>query len=63
MNKLKLYFLNLTICIIIFGLLQLTAIFAGIIMQIISIYVLIYGIIGIGIWYKSKKQGEEDGNS
>lgn len=62
MDKLKLYFLNLIVCIIIFGLLQLTAIFAGIIMQIISICVLIYGILGINVW-KLNKRGEENGNS
>jgi len=40
--------------------LQLTAIFAGIIMQIISICVLIYGIIGINVW-KLNKRGEGNG--
>lgn len=62
MDKLKLYFLNLIVCIIIFGLLQLTAIFAGIIMQIISICILIYGILGINVW-KLNKRGEKNGNS
>lgn len=35
--------------------------FINLIIQIFSIIILIFGIIGIGIWYKPKKQGEEDG--
>jgi len=35
--------------------------FVNLIIQIFSIIILIFGIIGIRIWYKSKKQGEENG--
>ena len=37
--------------------------FVNLIIQFFSIIILIFGIIGIGIWYKPKKQGEENGNS
>ena len=63
MNKIKLYFQNLIMCIIVFGFLQAVGIFASIIIQIFAIFILIYGVIGVGIWYKFKKEGDKDANS
>lgn len=55
MNKIKLYFQTLIMCIIAFGLLQTVGIFATIIFQVFSIFILLYGLFGIILFTKNKK--------
>ena len=55
MNKLQTYFTTLILCIIIFGFLQTLSIVSAIIFQIFSIFILLYGIFGVALFYKSKE--------
>lgn len=62
MNKLEIYFTTLILCIIIFAFLQTISIIATIIIQIFSVFILLYGLFGIILFTKNKK-GDKNGNS
>ena len=54
MNKLQNYFIYLVLCIILFGILQALSVFAAILFQLFSIFILVYGIFGLALFYKPK---------
>lgn len=58
MSKIKLYFSTLLVCISIFIFLQALSMFATIIFQIVSIFIIGYGIIGAQLWIK---KGDNNG--
>ena len=59
MNKIETYFTTLVLCIIIFAFLQTISIVATIIIQLFSIFILLYGIFGIILFYKPKKDDKD----
>ena len=63
MNKLQNYFFTLILCIIIFGFLQTLSIVSAIIFQIFSIFILLYGIFGVALFYKSKEDKNGKSNN
>lgn len=54
MNKLQNYFICLILSIIVFGVLQTISIIGVIILQLFSIFILLYGIFGVALFYKPK---------
>lgn len=63
MNKLQNYFIYLILSIIVFGILQTISIIAVIILQLFSIFILLYGIFGIALFYKSKEDKNVTNNN
>ena len=62
MNKLQNYFVTLVLCIVIFALLQALSLIAVITIQAFSIFILLYGILGLILFYKPKKENDNGNN-
>ena len=63
MNKLQNYFICLILSIIVFALLQTISIIGVIILQLFSIFILLYGIFGIALFCKPKEEKNVTNNN